>query len=158
MIRFEIRAARPLRGRALFQMNRAGLWNAIETRKALLICVENQRFTTLEREHLARLARRSGAVPRCLTVVEHLARIEVHREVETSVGAVEHAAALTIGTQLVGNVDVAERKAHGVEGIGLGLRRENRDEFVAFRVFDALYFGASREQPAVLVVLIDVVV
>src|SRR6187551_1880047 len=55
MICSRIRAARPLyprqrlgaeRGRAL-RMNRVGLWNAIETRKALLICVANQRFTTL---------------------------------------------------------------------------------------------------------------
>ena len=30
-------------------MNRAGLWNPIETRKALLIGVANQRFTTLAR-------------------------------------------------------------------------------------------------------------
>src|SRR6187551_3787564 len=42
MIRFGIRAARPLRGRA-----NSGLWNPIETRKALLIDVANQRFTTL---------------------------------------------------------------------------------------------------------------
>ena len=57
MIRFGIRAARPLytrqrlgaeRGRAL-RMNRAGLWKPIETRKALLIGVANQRFTTLAR-------------------------------------------------------------------------------------------------------------
>src|SRR6187551_3340589 len=46
MIRSGNRAARPLRGRAL-QMNGAGLWNPIATRKALLICVANQRFTTL---------------------------------------------------------------------------------------------------------------
>src|SRR6187402_1180049 len=42
MIRSGIHAARPLRGRA-----NSGLWNRIETRKALLICVANQRFTTL---------------------------------------------------------------------------------------------------------------
>jgi hypothetical protein len=42
MIRFGIRAARPLRGRA-----NSGLWNPIETRNALLICVANHRFTTL---------------------------------------------------------------------------------------------------------------
>src|SRR6187200_2165109 len=42
MIRSGNRAARPLRGRAI-----AGLWNPIETRKALLICVANQGFTTL---------------------------------------------------------------------------------------------------------------
>src|SRR6187397_3727873 len=47
MIRSGIRAARPLRGRAL-RRNRGGLWNPIETRKALLICVANQGFTTLE--------------------------------------------------------------------------------------------------------------
>src|SRR6187549_575785 len=46
MIRSRIRAARPLRGRAL-PTNGAGLWNPIETRKALLICVANQRVTTL---------------------------------------------------------------------------------------------------------------
>src|SRR6187402_2708941 len=45
MIRSGNRAARPLRGRAL-RMNRAGLWNPIETRKALLIGVANRRFTT----------------------------------------------------------------------------------------------------------------
>src|SRR5688500_99072 len=43
MIRSGIRAARPLRGRA-----NSGLWNPIETMKALLICVANQRFTTLD--------------------------------------------------------------------------------------------------------------
>src|SRR6187200_1610639 len=42
MIRSRIRAARPLRGRA-----NSGLSNPIETRKALLICVANHRFTTL---------------------------------------------------------------------------------------------------------------
>src|SRR5688572_10217352 len=46
MVRSRIRAARPLRGRAL-RMNRAGPWNPIETRKALFIRVANQRFTTL---------------------------------------------------------------------------------------------------------------
>src|SRR6187399_3071431 len=45
MIRFGIRAARPLRGRA-----NSGLWNPIETRKALLIYVANHRITTLARE------------------------------------------------------------------------------------------------------------
>ena len=41
MIRVGIRADRPLRGRA-----NSGLWKPIETRKALLIGVANQRFTT----------------------------------------------------------------------------------------------------------------
>src|SRR5688572_29656840 len=42
MIRSGGRAARPLRGRAT-----SGLWNPVETRKALLICATNQRFTAL---------------------------------------------------------------------------------------------------------------
>ena len=54
MIRFGNRAARPLRGRAI-----PGLWNPIETRKALLICAANHRFTTLGvlSSHSARLLR-----------------------------------------------------------------------------------------------------
>src|SRR6186713_156850 len=67
MIRSGIRAALPLRGRA-----NCGLWNPIETRKASLLGVANQRFTALA-EPVAAL-RESGAMrtePRFLLPVRY---------------------------------------------------------------------------------------
>ena len=63
IIRIGIRAARPLRGRA-----NSGLWNPIETSKALLIGVANQRFTTLVARSLRAtrgLKGRANRVDRC---------------------------------------------------------------------------------------------